>query len=552
MISLNPDYLSRYTAIARLLLKYGRRDIIDQVGLSSLLSETGGEVPEDRPGPQQFARDLEELGPTFIKLGQLLSTRADFLPNEYLSALSRLQDRVEPIDFETARSVIEQELDAKITQAYREFEPRPLATASIGQVHRASLRDGRRVAVKVQRPGIVERIEKDLGAMRELARVLDEHTEIGRRVRFQNIVDTLAETISRELDYRKEAANCRTLAHNLEQFESFVVPQVIEGLSAEKALTMEFIDGAKITDVSRAVLVELDREHMADELFRVYLHQVLVDGAFHADPHPGNLLLTRDYKIALMDFGMVVRVTPKMRLKLVRLLMSIADGRGDETAERAIEIGDPYGRQFDEGQFRQRISNLVAENQGLPLNQLKAGRVVMEINAVAGECGLKLPNAIIMLGKTLMNLDKVVEVLHPEFDPNAALRRHATEIVQQHTRGHFSLARLYDSFLESVEFAELLPERLNKFADLLANNKLRVDVNAIDERKLISGLQKIANRITTGVILAAVIIGASLMMHLETSLTLFGYPAIAMIFFVLAAGAGLVLVWRALFHDESE
>lgn len=553
MLSLKPAYVSRYVSIARLLFKYGHGDLVRQVGLESVVSDHASTAHQDgKPGPESLAADLEQLGPTFVKLGQLLSTRPDFLPPDYLDALARLQDHVEPLPPGFVEQIIEEELGVRISKAFAEFDSTPLAAASIGQVHRARMRDNRPVVVKVQRPNLRDRIQDDLGAMHELGLVLDEHTQFGRRIRFVQIVESLREVMTRELDYRQEAENSRTLKANLEDFERFVIPTVIDGYSSEKVLTMEYIEGAKITDLSPVVLVELDRKNLADELFRIYLRQVLVDGVFHADPHPGNLILTPDRRIALMDFGMVARVTPELQRRLLKLLMSLGDGRADETSRQAIAIGRPYKQGvFHEAEFREQVARLVIANLGKPVAQLQAGRVVMELNAVAGETGLKLPNSVIMLGKALMNLDKVVSVLDPDFDPNAALRRHTAELFARQSGGQMSLARVYETLLESAEFVERMPERLNKVADLVANNKLRLHVDAFDERRLMAGLQKIANRIATGLILAAMIIGASLMMRLNLKPALFGYPLIALLFFLGAALAACVMLWRIAFRDES-
>jgi len=553
MISLRPARLSRYAAIARLLVKYGRTDVVRQIGLEAVYTDHSADEPTAATGPEALADDLEALGPTFIKLGQLLSTRADFLPPSYMAALERLQDDIEPIPYEKIQEIVEGELGVRISKAFSEFDEKEFAVASIGQVHRAKLRDGRSVVVKVQRPDIREKIGEDLDAMHELAVLIDAHTEMGRRVRFEQIIDSLREVMTRELDYRQEAENSRNLRKNLESFTDFVIPRVIEGYYSEKVLTTEFIEGAKITEVSPVVLVELDRPKLAEGLFRIYLHQVLVDGLFHADPHPGNLVLTCDGRIALFDFGMVARVTPELQHNLIKLLMALGDGRAEESAEAALAVGRPYEKgRFREAEFRERVAQLIAANQGKPVEQTNTGRILMELNAVAGETGLKLPTAVLMLGKTLLNLDKVVEVLDPTFDPNKALRQHAGEIFQSHSRSRWSFGRMYQALLESAEFVERMPERLNKVADLVANNRLKVEVDAFDERRFIAGMQKIANRITTGLVLAAMIIGASLMMHLPQERKIFGYPAVAFIFFSVAAIASGILLWRITFHDEPE
>lgn len=553
MISLKPAYVSRYIAIGKLMARYGHADLARQIGLDSLASGKPSDAGvSDKAAPKALAADLERLGPTFIKLGQLLSTRSDFLGPEFLDALSRLQDDVEPLPPGIVEETIQQELGVRLSKAFEEFDPTAMASASIGQVHQARLRDGRRVAVKVQRPNLRPQVADDLGTMQELGRVLDEHTQFGRRIRFVQIVESLREVMMQELDYRQEAENGHTLKNNLASFRRLLIPAVIDDYTSEKVITQEFIEGAKITAVSPVVLVDLDRRALADELFQSYLHQVLVDGVFHADPHPGNLVLTIDGRIAIMDFGMVSRITPDMQRLMLKLLVALSDGRAEETCEHAIAIGRPYqGESFDEEQFRDRVGRIVSVSLGKPVQQLQAGRIVMELNSVAGETGLKLPNCVLMLGKTLMNLDRVVDVLDPAFDPNDAVKRHTVAIFTAQSERHLSLGRVSQALMESAEFVERMPERLNKVADLVANNKLRLTVEAFDERKLMTGLQKIANRITTGLILAALIIGASLMMRLHLQPMIGGYPLIALLFFIGAAVTACVLLWRIAFRDES-
>ncbi|MBT8486493.1 MAG: AarF/ABC1/UbiB kinase family protein, partial [Phycisphaerae bacterium] len=291
---------------------------------------------------------------------------------------------------------------------------------------------------------------------------------------------------------------------------------------------------------------------LADELFRAYLKQILVDGLFHADPHPGNLLFTREHDIALLDCGMVTHVDPATRHTLLRLLLSISDGRGADAATAARALGTPIGDGFDENEFNRRIAQIVMEHRHLPVERLEAGRSIMSIQCVAGETGLRLRNELTMLGKTLMNLDRVVCLLDPKFDPNAALQREATALMQRHTTRDFSLSRVFESTLEATDFVQRLPGRLNRITEMVADNDLRITVDAIDESRLLRGFQKVANRITVGLLLSSIILGASLMMRMEAEWTLFGYPGLAMVFFLVAAIASLILVARIGFDSASK
>jgi ubiquinone biosynthesis protein len=548
MLSLQPKLVSRYADIISLLYKYGHSDLLKQAELpSSLMQEQPpAESGENNAGPEDLAEDLESRGPTYVKLGQLLSTRADILPPPYLAALTRLQDDVKAIDSEQVREIITEELGIRISRGFSEFDDTPLAAASLGQVHLASLRDGRKVAVKVQRPNVRQQVMTDLEAFQELAQFLDHHTEVGRKLGLLDISECLHDTLLEELDYRQEAENARTLGANLQAFSCIMVPQPIPDYCSPRVLTMEYVKGTKITDLSPAVLMEIDGKTLADELFRAYLHQVLVNGCFHSDPHPGNLCLTEDRRIALMDFGMVTRVSPVMQKKLLKLLLAICDGEGEAAAMVAVEAGTAR-EDFDQNRFTHKIATVVSANLQKSVEQIEAGRVVMDIQRAAGECGLRLPREITMLGKTLLNLDKVISTLAPEFDPHAALKQRATEIMQEQSKMQFSLSSVYQTLLETTELVQDLPHRANQFSKLLANNELTVKVDAFDEKRLMAGMQKIANRIAVGLILAALIIGASLMMQSGKTWMV----VIATIFFLISAISGVILVFRVMFQDES-
>lgn len=492
-----------------------------------------------------LAQDLEQRGPVYVKLGQLLSTRSDLLPEAYLQALARLQDNVSPVPVDVIRDTVAEELGIWVSRGFAEFSARPLAAASLGQVHRAVLHDGRKVVVKVQRPDARARVTADLEALAELAEFLDAHTTFGRQTGLLDLVRSLHDTILKEMDYRLEAENAKTLGRNLQDFPRLLVPQPISGHVSSRVITMEYVSGVKITKLSPAVLLELDRDSLADELFRGYLQQILIDGCFHSDPHPGNLLLTHDHRIALMDFGMVTQVAPEMQERLLKLLLAISDGRAEQAARMAIQIGRPR-KEFREEEFIEKIASLVTENQPKNVTQLQVGRIVLEIQGAAGRAGLRIPHELTMMGKTLMNLDKVVTTLSPDFNPNEALRNRVSRIMRKQAREHFSLMAAYHSLLEATEFAQKLPVRANQFADLLAKNQVRIKVDTIDEKRLIAGMQKIANRITTGLVLAALIVGAATLMRTDSAIAF----TIASLFFLLAGAFGLILVVRALFGDE--
>jgi ubiquinone biosynthesis protein len=549
-ISLKPQHLKRYKDIAWLLIKYGRSDLVKTAGLDEAILEEDHQLSEDAPREaKELADDLEQRGPTFIKLGQLLSTRPDMLPLPYIEALARLQDKVEPFAYEEVERIVNTELGVRLSKAFAEFDREPMAAASLGQVHRAVMRDGRQVAVKVQRPNIREQIAEDLDAFEEIAEFLDGYTEVGRRYEFTKMLGEFRKSLLRELDYRQEAQNLMTLGANLREFERLVVPQPLPDYTTSRVLTMEYVAGKNILSLSRLVMLDINGEALADELFRAYLKQILVDGFFHADPHPGNVFLADDGRIALLDLGMVAHVTPRLQERLLQLLLAISEGRSDDAARFAIQIGEKTD-DFNAAEFSARVTEFVSAYQQADLKRIEAGRIVLQITQIAGDCGIRLPPDLTMLGKTLLNLDQVGWTLDPDFDPNAALRRNAAEILRHRVMKSFSPGNLFSSVLEVQDLVQTLPRRVNRILEHVANNDLEVRVQAIDETKLMAGFQKVANRITMGLVLAALIVGAAMLMQVPTSFQIFGYPGLAIIFFLVAAAGGILLVLNILFKDE--
>jgi predicted unusual protein kinase regulating ubiquinone biosynthesis (AarF/ABC1/UbiB family) len=549
-ISLNPKHLKRYKDIALLLIKHGRSDVVKHAGLHGALElDASVETTTGESKADELAQDLEKMGPTFIKLGQLLSTRADFLPPAYIHALTRLQDKIDPFPFEQVEAIVSSELGVRISKAFSEFEEKPLATASLGQVHRAAMLDGRVVVVKVQRPGIREIIAEDMEALEEIAGFLDKHTQWGKRYEFGKMLEEIRRSLWRELDYRQEARNLSTLGANLLEFPGIVVPTPIEDFTTARVLTMEYIRGKKITELSPLARLDIKGADLAEELFHAYLKQILVDGFFHADPHPGNVFLTDDHRIALLDLGMVGHITPQLQENLLQLLLAVSDGRGDDAAGIAIKISE-LKEDFSENAFRQRVASLVSEHQGSKMDQIQVGRVALEITQISGDNGLRVPAELTMLSKTLLNLDLVGQTLDPKFNPNASIRRNAEKILQQRVWKAFTPTNLFGSLLEMKYLLVRLPSRLNRILDAIAHNELRVKVETIDENVIIEGLQKVANRIALGLILAALIIGAALLMRVETSFRLFGYPGFAILCFLGVGGGGLFLIIRILMHDR--
>jgi len=548
-LSLKSDRLKRYKDIVALLVKYGRSDLVNQSDISPAEGLSREQIATADEKASELASDLEALGPTFIKLGQLLSTRGDLLPEPYLEALERLQDQIEPFPYEEVERIVASELGGRLSKLFLEFKTEPFAAASLAQVHRATMRDGRAVVVKVQRPGIREQIVEDLDALEQVAEFIDAHTEIGKRYEFTNMLADLRGSLLHELDFQREGANLHKLRKSLREFENLIVPEPIDDYTTARVITMEYIPGKKITEVSPLRLMDMDTSGFATEIFRAYLKQILVDGFFHADPHPGNVFITDDDRIALLDLGMVAHISGNFRENLLRLLLAISEGRGDEAADVSIKMGEPKPN-FDKHGFEHRTARLVAQHGDAAVEQIHAGKMVLEIQRNAAECWFRLPSEFTMIAKTMMNLDRVVYVLDPTFDPNAVIRQEATNIMARQVIQSVEPGAVLARAIEVKEFVERLPTRVNKILDSIGNNELKIAVDAIDEKVLLDGLQKVANRITLGLVLAALIVGAALMMRVDTSFRIFGYPGLPTIFFLLAALAGLILVASILITDE--
>lgn len=543
-LSLNVHHLARYKEIGALLVKHGRASGVRDFDPND--PDLEGAATED--DARQLADKLEEMGPTFIKLGQLLSTRSDLLPPVYLDALARLQDDVQPVPFEQIEEVVTTEIGARISKAFQSFEASPAASASLGQVHHAVLRNGRSVAVKVQRPGVRKRVIDDMEVIEELADFVDRHTKVGRSMSFGAMVEEFRRSIMAELDYRVEAANLGMVHANVAGYDLIVVPLPIDDYSTSLVLTMELVDGRNVGSLGPLGLQEIDGTAMVRQLFDCYLDQILVDGLVHADPHPGNLMLTSDGKLALIDLGMVARIGPQMQDALIRLLVALSDGQGKDVATIMAGLGEER-ESWNPVRFEREVTYLVQQHQTVVLGNVDSGRIVGELARIAGECGLRPPAELTMLSKALLNLDQVACKLDSAFDPNAAVREHVGEIMRRKILQSASPANLLAAAMDAKEFVEKLPGRVNKVMDALAEGQLTMNIQGVDEKELMRGIQKLANRVSAGVIIAALIIGAAMLMRIDTHSKLLGYPSIAIVCFLAAALAGVWLIVSNLLHD---
>lgn len=589
---LSPKYLPRLVALVGIFTRYGLKDFAKQQGLSELVA--GGETPEASDERDEvvaraeaFRKKLLELGPSYIKLGQMLSTRPDLLPPPYIIELEKLQDDVPPMAFDDVERTIQESLGGRISKLFLEFEDTPLGSASLGQVHGALLRDGRSVIVKVQRPGIREQLGDDIEFFREVAKFMTSHTSAGRRIDMVGVIQQLERALADELDYRVEARNAAQLRRSLAEFPRLLVPRVIDGYTTDRVLTMERVRGVKVTELPQVSRIEHDFGPVADDFAKSYLKQITIDGHFHADPHPGNVFVVfadrqnpqtpsevvatnrraaeretsgelslieaqarksaaelppdLDVKLSLVDFGMTARLSGTLRDLCVRLLMDIADNRGDDAAETIIIMGDPL-EEFDRPAFKRDVAQLVARNYDLSIGDVQMGRVLYEMINFAYSHGLRLPSELTLLAKALFNLDAVSRALDPRYSPVDAIRDYTSRIANERARRELTPRRIFQMASEAGDLLSVLPHRLDQITARLAANELGISVDVPQINRLLSALQKIANRIFTGLVLCGILLSSALIYRY--------LPRYATIGFLLAGLLGFYMVITILISDR--
>jgi predicted unusual protein kinase regulating ubiquinone biosynthesis (AarF/ABC1/UbiB family) len=538
---------TRYADLVRLAMRHARRDLLAHSDATELLT---GDFPPEAPSEQErdraraFVRDLERMGPTFVKLGQLLSTRADLLPPAYLDALERLQDDVTPFAFSIVQQTIERELGRPLHDAFHTFDEVPVAAASLGQVHRATMHNGDAVAVKVLRPNIRATIREDIAALQRLVGLAQRLSETVYRFDLQAIIDEFRRVVGRELDYRAEAVHLERLGANLRSFPDLIVPMPVSSHSSSRVLTMQWIAGRKVTELSLEERREIGGAALAQQLFRAYLQQILIDGFYHADPHPGNLLVTVDGKLALLDVGMVAAVSDGFRDKLLRLLVALAEGKGDVVADVSMDVGE-ITELFEERRFRRAIREVVANYSATPAASVKGGRLFFVLGRASADAGLRMPPEFALFGKTLMNLEHVGMTLDPGFDPNEAVQRYANDIFRERLERGLSPRSLLSIASDLDGLRRSLPSRLQKLMDM-SDDGIPVRISLAEQQQLVRSLDRIANRITVGLLVAALIISGTMWINDPSGFTIAGLPGMVVIGYVLAAGGALVIVRNVL------
>lgn len=553
--------LGVYKDLLLLFTRYGRKDFRLSVAPEDFLepaTEQETIEPDVKARAEAFADALRKMGPTYVKFGQLLSTRPDIVPHEYIMALESLQDALEPFSFADVERIVEEELGVRISKAFETFESTPLAAASLGQVHRAVLRDGREVVVKVQRPNVREQVRKDLEVFTEIAAELEKHTDLGRKMNLVGAIEQARLVMYSELNYLQEARNTEILRQNLASFPQIYIPAVIHDLTSPRVLTTELVKGKKVSKLTPLALIEGDYAGLAAVLTKAYLKQICVDGFWHSDPHPGNIFIRENPaddggnpQLVLLDFGMVSSLSAELQDEVIKLLLAISSNRGSEVADACVRMCEAQER-FDPVKFTRDISTIVAAVQGISASEINTGQLLFSVINIANSNELKAPPELTMLAKTLLHLDAITRKLDPEFDPQRVIRDYAEQLISQKLAQKFNPRNFYPALLDLNQLVLDLPHRAREIVDLTAAGRLSFGIKLTQAEEFLAGMHKIANRITVGVVIAALLVSSSMMMRVPTTFTIFGYPGLAVFGYLLASAAGFYLVVSTILRDRKD
>jgi len=492
----------------------------------------GGERPATREGARAFRLSLEELGTTFVKLGQLMSSRPDLLPDVYIDELSRLVDEVPPFPFDEARRVIDAEIGLDL---FARLDETPIASASISQIHGALLRTGREVVVKVQRPGLPEQVALDLELLRSLTSIAEGRSETARLLQLSALAEELESHLASELSFVEEAHGAEVIAGLVADFEHLVVPQVIRPYVTERVLVLERVDGEKVVE---GHAVDPERAQvLARELFSSCVQQITVHGVYHADPHRGNVLLTTDDRLVLLDFGLLGRLDDDTRRTLGLLLVALAQNRAEDVADLILGLSQT-SMSSDASGFAHELRRKLPRYHWRPLSGIRTGEALSDLQRIALTHGIRLPTSFALVGKTLSQADSVARALDPLLDPIELLEEDGMAAMLREAERALEPNRLLALGYTQLEPLTKMPRRVSQLVTRLETGTLKIGIVPHELDQLEHVAQTLANRLGAAMIISALLVASALMARVNDTLAIVG--------FALSVGLGLYELWRIL------
>ena len=512
----NRSHFNRYRQIAKVLLHHGMGYLLSTFGLERFVPLRGGIRRYTRPGrhytkPEYVRMAIEELGATFIKLGQILSTRADILPPEYIAELAKLQDQAPPVDSAVIEEMIVEELGCPITKVFATFDPVPVAAASIGQAHAATLHNGKEVIVKVRRPGVVEQIEEDLEIIQNLAVTASRRWEFADHYDLPGLAQEFAQTLRAELDYVREGRNAEHFAVNLANNPSIHIPCIYWETTTARVLTLERIRGIKINDLAALDAAGIDRPALAERAVRIILKMILEDGFYHADPHPGNFFIEPGGRIGLIDYGMVGIVDARTQEQLVDIFLAIASQDTERLVDTMLMLGFSSQR-VDRAQMERDLEHLLSRYYGKPFGEIDMGPLLTEALSIVRHHHLQLPSNLALLLKTLIMDEALGTMLDPTFNMTAMLVPYSQQLVQRQYSPGFWWENLGRAGIDAARLGLELPQQVRRLMSDLEHGNIEVGVNPDTLAPVINDVKQLVNRIVLGIIAAAFIVGVAIVL----------------------------------------
>lgn len=498
-------HTGRYRAIAMALMRHGFGYMVEELGLYHLLSLPRRLVTQETHTSltlgERIRLVLEDLGPTFVKLGQLASTRSDLLPDSIIQELVKLQDNVPPFPADRARAIIEQELDQHMDEIFTSFENTPLAAASIGQVHRAILHSGQVVAVKVQRPGILRTMSRDLEILKDLSALAEKRLSWARQYELSRMVEEFSKSLLGELDYTQEARNAEKINQQMD-YDGVYIPDIHWDYTSTRVLTMEYVIGTTLNRRDELLSKGVKLKALAQQLVEMMLRQIFIHGFFHADPHPGNIIRMDDGKLALIDFGMMGRLSEEMKEQLSALIIALMRKNTDAMVRAILRLG-VIPEDADRGALHDDMDRLREEYYDVPFSKMSIGKALNDLFGIARKHRLVLPPDLTMLGKTMLTLEGVISNLDPTISILEMAEPFGRELVKQ----RFSGSRLQRKFLGGVadltESLLELPGQAKQLSAMLNKGKLKLEVIAPELQNLERKLDRIGNRLAFSIVMLA-------------------------------------------------